>query len=178
LRVISEPVATAALIPRIDDGLFVVTDQRTLKRIPTWFAVGEIALASWVLLALVLTLIYPPALLLVSCRKVWRRSCEIWVTLWPFVSALIVVAVVALFHLVGEDIIARLGQATLWSMSLFALTLAFAMTSIASAISLWRARTRRVRKLTLMYGVFVAPALLIAVAYFAYWGVIGLRTWS
>ena len=69
-------------------------------------------------------------------------------------------------------------QATLWSMSLFALTLAFAMTSIASAISLWRVRTKRVRKLTLLYGVFVAPALLIAVAYFAYWGVIGLRTWS
>jgi CubicO group peptidase (beta-lactamase class C family) len=178
LRVVSEPVATAALIPRNDDGLFVVTDQRTLKRIPSWLAIGEIALASWVLLALVLTLIYSPVLLLVSCRKQWRRPYEIWVTLWPLASALTVIAVVAVFYFVREEIIARLGQATLWSMSLFALTLAFAMTSIASAMSLWIARTRRVRKLTLMYGVFVAPALLIAVAYFAYWGVIGLRTWS
>lgn len=178
LRVVAEPLATAALIPRNDEGLFIVTDQQTLKRVPTWLALGEIGLTVWFLVALVLTLIYSPVWVLVGLRKAWRRPDETWMTLWPLVAAMTVIAVVTVFHFAGEKIIERLGQVNPWSVSLFALTLLFALASIASAFSLWRVRGKRVRRTALAYGVVIAPALLISTAYFAYWGMIGLRTWS
>jgi CubicO group peptidase (beta-lactamase class C family) len=178
LRVVAEPFATAALIPPNDEGLFIVTDHQTLKRIPTWLALGEIGLTAWFLCALLLILIYSPIWLLVSIRKARRRPEEIWMTVWPFVAAMAVTAVAMIFHFVGEDIIERLGQITPWSMTLFAMTLLFAVASIASALSVWRVRGRYVRRIALAYGVVVAPALLIAMVYFTYWGMIGLRSWA
>ncbi len=55
----AEPVATAMLLAPNAEGRFVYIGG-TLKRIPTWFAIAEIALVAWFLLAIVSILLYAP----------------------------------------------------------------------------------------------------------------------
>jgi hypothetical protein len=43
---------------------------------------------------------------------------------------------------------------------------------------LWRARKQEIRRSVRWYSIAVTAALLIAVVYLAYFGVIGIRTWS
>lgn len=57
-------------------------------------------------------------------------------------------------------------------------TIAFAVASVASAIAVWRAPAEGVRSGVHRYSMIVTLALLIALAYLACWGLIGLRTWA
>jgi len=61
---------------------------------------------------------------------------------------------------------------------LFLLTIAYAVASVVSAVLLWRAPAEGVRRGVWRFSVIVTGALLIAAAYLAYWGIIGLRTWA
>jgi hypothetical protein len=78
----------------------------------------------------------------------------------------------------GNDAIARLGSLTVWSFGLTVTTLIFALASLASAVALWQARRQEIRRCVRWHSIAVTSALLIAAAYLAYWGVIGIRTWS
>jgi hypothetical protein len=76
-----------------------------------------------------------------------------------------------------DDLIERMGNLTPWSFGLLAMTLVFAIAVLASLISVLRAGgevRRGVRRLSIV----VTAALVIAAAYLAYWGIIGLRTWA
>ena len=97
---------------------------------------------------------------------------------WPLVAVLSLVAVVAIFILTGDDLISRLANLTAWSAGVFVATVAYAFASLASAVALWRAPKQEVRSCVRRYSMAVTVALLIATLYFAYWGVIGLRTWA
>jgi len=48
---------------------------------------------------------------------------------------------------------------------------------MGSAIAWWRAPAEGVRRGVRRFSMIVTVALLIATAYLAYWGVIGVRTW-
>jgi uncharacterized membrane protein len=98
--------------------------------------------------------------------------------LWPLIAVLSLVAFVALFMVSGNDAIQRLGHLTIYSFGLFATTALFALASVASAISLWLARKQQIRGFVRWFSILATTALLIATAYLAYWGVIGIRTWS
>jgi hypothetical protein len=52
------------------------------------------------------------------------------------------------------------------------------MSSIASVLSLWSARNQPIRRFVRWFSIAVTSALIIATAYFPWWGVIGIRTWS
>jgi heme A synthase len=54
----------------------------------------------------------------------------------------------------------------------------YGVASVASVIALWRAPKQEVRKWVHRFSTAIILALLIAAAYLAYWGVIGLRTWA
>jgi hypothetical protein len=43
---------------------------------------------------------------------------------------------------------------------------------------LWLARKQEIRRFVRWFSIAVTSALLIATVYLAYWGVIGIRTWS
>jgi hypothetical protein len=49
---------------------------------------------------------------------------------------------------------------------------------VASAVALWLARKREIRRFVRWHSIVVTSALLVAVVYLAYWGVIGIRTWA
>jgi CubicO group peptidase (beta-lactamase class C family) len=173
----AEPIATAALIAPNAEGRFVFLGG-TWKRIPTWFAIFELGLFAWFILALASILLYAPFWVFGGFIKSRRRRAERAIRLWPLVAALSLLVFIALFMLSSNDLISRLGQFTVWSVGLFLTSSIFALASIAGAIALWAARKQRVRRFVRWFSIAVTSALVIATAYLAWWGVIGIRTWS
>jgi CubicO group peptidase (beta-lactamase class C family) len=173
----AEPIATAALIAPNAEGRFVFLGG-TWKRIPTWFAIFELGLFAWFVLALASILLYAPFWVFGGFIKSRRRRAERAIRLRPLVAVLSLLAFVALFMMSSNDLISRLGQITVWSVGLFLTSSIFALASIASAIALWTARKQRVRRFVRWFSIVVTSALVIATAYLAWWGVIGIRTWS
>ena len=173
----AEPVATAILLKPNAEGRFVFIGG-TLKRIPTWFAISEIALVAWFLLAFVSILLYAPFWIVGGLFKRRRRPAERAMRLWPLIAVLSLIAFVVFVILAGNDAIARLGNLTIWSFGLTVTTSIFGIASLASAYALWRARKQEIRRSVRWYSIAVTSALLIAALYLAWWGVIGIRTWS
>jgi CubicO group peptidase (beta-lactamase class C family) len=171
------PIATAALLVPNAEGRFVHFGT-TWKRLPTWFATAEAVLVGWFLLAFVSVLLYAPLWIFGGIIKKRRRPKERAMRLLPLIAVLSLVAAQTLFVQAGNDAIARLGNLTIWSFGIFLTTLIFGMASIASAVALWLARKREIRSGVGWFSIAVTLPLLIATAYFVYWGVIGIRTWA
>jgi CubicO group peptidase (beta-lactamase class C family) len=178
----AEPVATVILVAPNADGRFIQMTsgaEATLKRIPAWLVFVEAVVVAWFLLAFVSILFYAPFWILGGLIKKRRRPAERAMRLWPLIAVLSLLAFVAFFVLtVSNDPLARLGNPTVWSVGLFLISLTYGAACLASAVALWRARKRETRRSVRWYSIAVTAALLIAAAYLAYWGVIGIRTWS
>jgi hypothetical protein len=149
-----------------------------MRRIPARSAFAEIILTAWFVLAVVAILLYAPFWLLGGLSKKRRRPAERWMRLWPLIAVLSLLAFVAVFILSSDDLISRMGHLTVWSAAFFLATVAYAVASVAGAIALWRAPKQEVHGWVRRFSTAVILALLIAAAYLAYWGVIGLRTWA
>jgi CubicO group peptidase (beta-lactamase class C family) len=173
-----EPVPTLELLPSNEEGQFIQILGTTLKRIPAWMALIEITLTAFILLSIVSILAYAPFWIVGGISKKRRRPAERQLRLWPLVAVLCMMSIVVIFILGRDDLISRLGNLTLSSAALCALTVAFAVSSLASAYAVWTARWRAVRHGVYSYSVVATLALLIATAYFAYWHIIGLTTWT
>ena len=173
------PVATLELLAPKAEGRFIQMGNgtSTMKQMPGWLAIAEIVLIAWVALAMVSILVYAPFWLLGGLSKKRRRPAERGMRAWPLVAVLSLVAFVVICIFGAAGPYSRLGTLTGWSAALFLATIAYAVASVASAMALWRAPRLEVRSLVRSYSIAVTLALLIATAYLAYWGVIGLRTW-
>jgi CubicO group peptidase (beta-lactamase class C family) len=174
------PIATVELLTPNAEGQFIQlgAGEETIKRIPTWFAILEIILTCWFVLAVILVLLYAPFWILGGLSKKRRRPAERGMRLWPLIAVLSLIAVVVIFSAASDDLIPRMGNLTPWSAAFFLATLVFAIATLAGAVSLWRAPKEGVRAAVRRFSMTVILALLVAAAYFAYWGIIGLRTWG
>jgi CubicO group peptidase (beta-lactamase class C family) len=172
-----DPVADFELLTPNEAGRFVEAGV-TLKKIPTWFAIGEILIVFYVALCMLSILVYAPFWMIGGLSKRRRRAAERGMRVWPLVAVLSLVGSVAIIAMSVNDLIERFGPVTPWSVALFVLTIAFALASVAGAISLWRAPAEAVRRGVRRFSLAVTVGLLIATAYLAYWGIIGLRTWA
>jgi CubicO group peptidase (beta-lactamase class C family) len=173
----AEPIATGALITPNAEGRFVFLGG-TLRRIPTWFAFGEIALVAWFLLAFIAILLYAPFWIIGGFIKKRRRPAERSMRLWPLFAVLSLLAFIQIFKLSSSDLLNRLGSVTGYSVGLFLTSLLFALFSLLSLLALWKARKQPIRGYVRWFSIAVASVLVIATAYLAWWGVIGIRTWS
>jgi CubicO group peptidase (beta-lactamase class C family) len=172
-------VATFELLTPNQDGRFLQVGMgATMKRIPAWMAITQIVVTAFVLLSMVSILLYAPFWILGGLRKRRRRPAERGMRLWPLLAVLSLITFVGLIIVCSADLIDRLGNLTGWSVAVCVSTVAFAIASLASAISVWRAPLDVVRRGVRRYSRMVTLALLIAAAYLAYWGIIGLRTWA
>lgn len=175
----AEPVATLALLTPNEEGRFIQAGtMTTMKHIPSWQAILEIALTAFVVLSIVSILIYAPFWILGGLSKKRRRPAERGLRIWPLMAVLSLIAIVVIFILCSDNLISRMGNLTVWSGASCFATIAYAVAAVASALSLWRAPTQTVRRGVRRYSTIVTAAQLIAAAYLAYWGVIGLRTWA
>jgi len=173
----AEPIATAMLLAPNAEGRFVHIGA-TWKRIPTWYAIAELALLVWVLLTFVSILLYAPFWLIGGLIKKRRRPAERWMRLWPLIAVLSLLTFVGCTILAGSDGIQRLGNVTVYSFAIFLTTLLFGCASLASGFALWQAHKLEIRKSVRWYSMAAATGLLIAAVYLAWWGAIGLRTWG
>ncbi len=174
-----DPVATLDLLPPNDEGRFIQSGiMTTLRQVPAWLAIGEVLLTAFVILSIVAILIYAPFWILGGLSQRRRRPAERAMRLWPLLSVLSLIAFVVIFAVCLDDLIGRMGALTGWSFALFLMTIAFALASVASALSIWRSPKEGVRPSVRRFSILVTTALLIATAYLAYWGIIGLRTWA
>jgi CubicO group peptidase (beta-lactamase class C family) len=173
----AEPIATAILLAPNAEGRFVYFGG-TWKRVPTWFAITEVVLLVWFLLSFASVLLYAPFWIFGGVIRKRRQPAERAMRLLPLIAVLSLTAALILFVQSRNDEIARLGNLTIWSFGIFLTTLSFGAASIASAVALWLARQHTIRSGVRWFSIAVTAALLIATAYFAYWRVIGVRTWS
>jgi CubicO group peptidase (beta-lactamase class C family) len=174
-----EPVATLELLTPNAEGRFVQAGMMTtMKHIPSWLAIGEIALTIFVALSILAILLYAPFWLLGGLSRMRRRPAERAVRTWPLIAVLSLVAFVVIVILSSNDLIERMGNLTLWSASLFILTIFFALATLASAFACWSTPAEAVRSTVRRFSLIVTLALMIAAIYLAYWGTIGLRTWA
>ena len=174
------PTATVELLTPNVEGQFIQlgSGMSTIKRIPALLAISEIILTCWFVLAVVLVLLYAPFWILGGLSKKRRRPAERGMRLWPLIAVLSLIAVVVIFSAASDDLIPRMGNLTAWSAAFFLATVVYALATLAGAVSLWRAPKEGVRAGVRRFSSAVILALLIAAAYLAYWGIIGLRTWG
>ena len=176
---VPDPVATFLLLTPNHEGRFVQAGMgTTMKRIPAWLAIGQIVATSYVLLSIVAILVYAPFWILGALSRKRRRPAERGMRIWPLIAVLSLIAFAAIFIVSSDDLIERLGNLTGWSAAIFLATVAFGIASLGSAISLWRTPAENIRPRVRRFSVIVTVALLIAFAYLAYWGIVGLRTWA
>jgi hypothetical protein len=149
----------------------------TFKKLPTWFALAEILITVYILLAVIAIVIYAPFWILGGLSRRRRRPAERWMRLFPLVAVLSLLAFIAIFMVCSEELIAQMGNRTLWSVALEFTTLAFAMSVLLSAIAWWRAPQEGVRPAVRLFSRLVTIGLLICAAYVGYWGILNLRTW-
>jgi CubicO group peptidase (beta-lactamase class C family) len=173
-----QPVPTLELLTVNTEGRFIQAEQGTMKMIPRWLAIGEFIIAAFVLLSLLSVIVYAPFWLLGGISKKRRRPAERSMRLWPLIAVVSLLIVVAVVTVSGDDFIERMGNFTGWSFMVFLATLAFAISSIASVLAVWRSRKEGVRPAVKRFSLIVSLALLMATSYLAYYGIIGLRTWA
>jgi CubicO group peptidase (beta-lactamase class C family) len=174
-----DPVATLALLTPNPEGRFIQTDsQTTMRRIPGWFAIGEILVAGFVVLSIFSIVLYAPFWMIGGLMRSRRRPAERAMRFWPLLAVLSLIAFVVIFITASSDLIDRLGSLTVWSASLWVVTLVFALAALASFFVASRRPEEGVRRGVRRFSLIVSLALVIAAAYLAYWGIIGLRTWA
>jgi hypothetical protein len=122
--------------------------------------------------------VYAPFWIIGGFFKKRRRPVERAMRLYPLAAVLSLIACMMIFTSSGNDYINRLGHLTPWSAGLFLTTLAFAATTIMGAWSVATAPPALVRPAVRWFSIVVSVALMIGLAYLAYWGVIGVRTWA
>jgi len=177
-----EPVATLELLTPNEGGRFIQAGMEftTMRRIPAWLAVGELALTAFVVLSIISILAYGPFWMLAGLSKKRRRPAERGMRIWPFMAVLSLIVSAGVIIMCADDSehwFVRLGTLTGWSAVVFLASLAFAVASLGSAIAWWRAPAEGVRGGVRFFSMIVTVALLIATTYLAYWGIIGVRSW-
>lgn len=176
LREKETPVATIALIPDAEEGIIVQGMMSTFRRIPTAQAIVQIVLPVLVLLLMMSSVLF--ALIWIP-RRIFGRMRDVpllRVRIIPLIAVLSLAAFVFLM-LHGTNNIMLLGRVTWLSLTIFVLTLLFALASVWGLIVAVRAR-KSVRRSVAIHSLLVATACTITAIYLAYWGIIGLRTWG
>src|SRR5450432_563282 len=174
-----EPIPSMALVTPKEGARFLAMSfgTRTMKQIPSYRAWLQIGLTTFVLLSMISILFYAAFWLVAGLWKERRHPADRAMRAWPLTAVLSLLALVAIFIWIPDDV-SMLGNLTVWSGGICLATVAFALSAIASAAALWRSRGQSVRPGVYRYSTVVTVALLIAAAYLAWWGVIGVRTWA
>ncbi len=174
-----DPIPTFALLTPNADGLFVQAGiGAVMKHILVWSAITKILATAFVILSMLSIVLYAPFWILGGISKRRRRPAERSMRLWPLIAVLSLVAMVAVVIVSGDDLIQRMGNLTVWSGAIFVTTSLFALASVISIFAVWSSPVDGVRPAVRKFSLIVSVALLIATAYLAYYGIIGLRTWA
>jgi CubicO group peptidase (beta-lactamase class C family) len=176
-RRIDLPVASLALVPDQGEGTIIQDPGgwTTYHRIPGWLLALEFAtgIASLMLMvsAVVFALVWIPRNFFGHMKGTRHLS----IRLVPLISIICLgLGVIIYFH-PYEGAAAHL---TVWSASLFLLTLASALAAILGLLQFFFVPRKEVNAFIWWHSLLVTIANLIVVGYLDYWGIIGIRTWG
>jgi hypothetical protein len=174
----NEPVPTLALIADNSEGTLIQASGQTLRRVPAWLPWLEFSVigAAVLLMAssLLFALVWIPRKLIGRMRAVSGLS----VRALPLLATLSMVAMLLLRQFLGEDVIARLGQITPWSIGIFVSTLAFTLFAVSGLVQALRFRNREGSRWVWWHSFMTSAVLTIVAMYLSYWGIIGWRPWT
>ena len=112
----------------------------------------------------------------------WRGKIPpgpgIWIRVWPLLAGLFVIALITLFSVGMADPFALLGKPTAISVGIMLTTLLFGVLAAIGAYVAIRDRRATMNRVNYWYSTGCAFLHLVVAAYFAWFGVIGLTTWS
>lgn len=112
----------------------------------------------------------------------WRGKIgsgpAIWIRVWPLLAGLSVIAFIALFTIGIEDPFATLGKPTAISVGIMLATLLFGVFAAVGAYVAVRDRRATMNRVNFWYSGSSAFLHLIVASYFAWFGIVGLTTWS
>ncbi len=176
-RRITRPIASLALLK---DGSrrYVEADGDFLERTSAALVWAQASLAvlclAWIGSAFLFSLVWMPRRLFGGLKG----KPDLGVRAWPWLAGLLLVLFVAVAAVGMGDAITRLGRISFWSVSQFALGVAFAAVAGWSLLHVILARRRPMNRVAYWHSLFVALAACTVAGYLAYWGVLGLRTWA
>lgn len=179
----NEPVATLALV---DDAagerpasLEIASYGMPLsfRRISAATAYLTVGLGGAFCFATVASLLIGLALVFIAALQKGRHNDQLWLSVWPFVAAVSVVACFVIVKASMEDAFPRFGHATPWSVGLFAATTLFAVASVVGLVVAIRSPSA-LRGPVRLYALLAGIINVGVVAYLAWWGVLGWRIWA
>jgi CubicO group peptidase (beta-lactamase class C family) len=179
----AEPVATVALVDDAANGrpasleVTGFAGPLSFRRIAPATAYLTLGLAGAFGLTTLASLLFGLGWILVAVLRQRLDKARLWLSVWPLVSALSVIACYVIVKTGREDALARLGTATLWSVGLFACITLFAVAGLLGLVTAVRSRVpaRSPLRLRALAAGLVNGAM---VAYLAWWGVLGWRIWA
>jgi CubicO group peptidase (beta-lactamase class C family) len=174
-RAATDPMPNIVLLPQNTDGRLIQTGWNTRKHIPAWFAVGEIAITVFVLVAAASSVAYAP-FWLIRGRHRNRRRAERPLRIVTLIGSSSLIAFLAIASSFGGLASDDLGRLTVWSLSLFLTNLFLLLAAAAAVLVWWRASAPEVRRTVRWHSLAVTLALIMASLYFAFWGLLGVRT--
>lgn len=168
------PAADLALV--MDDGVEALQSTAfgpTFHRIPAWLAWIEVICAGGFVLSIALTILGTP-IWIYRWLKGRVPTPAVPARILASATALLLVAIVFTPQIADTDfeLLGMLGRPTIWSAGVMLLTVLFALFAL---LNFWIASKSK------QAGIFAKMAslfLMIGVVYFAWWGWIGIRTWS
>ena len=151
------------------------------RAISAWLAWTEWLLTvfslSLMLSSVLFALVWVPRKLLRRMKGVPYLSIRVV----PLLSVLCLAGafgLVVLASLDAEALLTRFGKMTIWSVAFWAVTWLFALGAVGGLVQIFRARKEPILRLVYIHALLVSLANVIVLLYLAYWGIIGLRTWT
>jgi len=175
----AEPAASAAFIWQ-DGELFLVSEGATkgnYRRISDWLAWWQYAVTLFCLgmmsSALLFALVWVPRKLL----GYMRGANQLSVRFLPLLAVLCFVTMNVVGAIASQSEV-QLGNANMMTVGICLLTWLFALVTVAGMVWVILARNGEIKPWVWRHTFLVSLANVIVLAYLAYWGIIGLRTWA
>lgn len=128
----------------------------------------------------VISLISLLAILIWGSRRLVKRiaaDASVWVRIWPLLASLAFFGLTISLSLIGLFIQAA-GTVSLLSVTIFILSIAYPLFSIASAAALLKYRQQPIAKWIYWYALIYTGLHLLMAVHLAYYGIFALRTWA
>jgi len=182
-RRLEEPVATLALVNDSANGrpasleIAGFAGPLSFRRISPATAYLTLGLGGAFGLTTLASLLFGLGLIVVAVLRKRPDNAQVWLAVWPLLSALAVIACYWIVTASREDAIARFGAATTWSIGLFVCITLFAVASVLGLVVVARSR-HAMRGPARVHAILAGVINVSVVAYLAWWGVLGWRIWG
>ena len=159
-------------------GEVIQTSWQVLKRVSPFRAFGQLILGALWLLLMLSAVIFG----IIWSIRYWKGKitggANIRIRLWPLLASLFFL-VTFIFIIVGSaNPFKLLGMVSIVSFGIMLLTIAFAITSFWSVVSVFKNRHESMNKLVYWHSAILSGLHFIVTCYFLWFGVIGIRTWA